>query len=260
MMTIHRRMLAATLLTIGWFGADIRLASERASAEEPKKQQQLAGSPLAGVVVDPNGKPLADADVWLVTALLDGKPGTLGKTKTDESGRFNLAVPDWWFQIQGLRQELGLIAAREGFRLGAITYSSSSVPPQSGIRLQLGMRTVSSMTVLAPDKSPLPKAKVAVQELMVDRFESGMSEEEAGRRFETSNRKLESTPNGYLWGRGRIPLPEQLRRRLTATTNELGMAHVEEFSTADVAGLEIGTDRYGTQTVSLVVRHHSAAG
>ena len=253
MTTINRRMLAATLLVIGWTGADIRAPSERASADEPAKEQQVAGVPLAGTVVDPGGKPLADAEVWLTTLSHKFETETLGKAKTDPSGRFGLAIPDSWFQTPyGARQELGLVAAKEGFRLAAISYSRSAIPPQSGLRLQLGTRASSAITVLAPDKTPLPKAKIRVESLLVDHFESGISEERARTLAAANKYEFKVTPNGYVLGRGRVVLPEELSQRLTVTTDSQGKAEDNRFPFADVAGLMIETERYGTQFLTLL--------
>ena len=198
MMTIDRTMLASTLLVIGLTGTGSRAPSERASADEPTKEQRIAGVPLAGTVVDPAGKPLADAEVWLTTLALDGKPATLGKTKTDASGRFRLAVPDWWFQIpHSSRQELGLIAAKEGYRLGAICYSNSSIP--AAVRAPVASRharLVRDHGVRKPDKTPLFQGEDPPRKL-VGRLhrKSGMILEEhartlAGDQEATSSRRL----------------------------------------------------------------------
>lgn len=249
--TIKRRIVTIALLLAAVTGT----SAGRLAADQSKSR------PLAGVVLDTAGKPVAEAEVWLLISGFDGQPSTLSGTKTDKQGRFRVDVPNWWFQIpRSLRQELGLAAYRSGYRVGGLVFSRSSIPPEEGVRLQLGAAVASTITVLAPDGKPLSKGLVSVESLMVDQVESGVSEDYARRLAEANNMEVKATPNGYLWGRARLPLPQELSMRLAITTDDQGVAKSDVFAFAEVAGLKIGTANYGTQTILLLEHLARQAG
>jgi outer membrane cobalamin receptor len=91
----------------------------------------IFSAPLTGQVVDPDGRGVPGADVFLV---LKGGATVVVRTSTDTAGHFTLVVPD--------DTEYELKIAREGFRAKPVAISNAA-----GGR-DLGTMTSSSVTVL----------------------------------------------------------------------------------------------------------------
>src|SRR5262249_4366357 len=164
-------------------------APPRAGGAPPPRAPDPAGGPhgegigtrrMAGTVVDAAGNAVADADVWMITNGVTGKIEVFTRTKTDAQGRFEVTIPGRWFAaVHSWRQELGLIAYKAGYRLAALGFSRSAIPPESGTRLVLEAPVESAVEVLAPDGKPVAGARVEVAYLACEEIWTDITEQRA---------------------------------------------------------------------------------
>jgi RNA polymerase sigma factor (sigma-70 family) len=253
-------LLTAALATAGYaFSTRDPAPPAAAEAEKAETTPVLPVSPgtplpearvVAGVVVDPAGKPVAGANVWLTTAgVADGSVEVFDQGTTDEQGRFRVTVPARWFATtHALRQELGLIAHKPGRRVAAIGFARSSIPRPTGTRLVLEAPTEASIHVLAPDGNPVAGARVEVRWLACDQIQTDITEEYArdlGNQFRSIVR---ATPIGFVVRRQAVPIPAELSRRLSARSDAKGTVALPELARTDVGGLAVTAEKFGSQS------------
>lgn len=124
-----------------------------------------------GVIVDDAGRPIADADVWLLP--FDEKPaGPALKSVSFVDGSFSIPVPDGWtcFEQDALSLPLRIVAWAEGRVLAS---STSRLERKEGwsskaIRLTLAGKTQHVFRVLDPFGNPVEGARVDPQRALVD--------------------------------------------------------------------------------------------
>jgi RNA polymerase sigma factor (sigma-70 family) len=237
-------LVAAGLLAAGGYrlagsGPSPDLPDGPAVAAENSAPPQVEAKPLAGVVVDAAGKPVADASVWLtVPRFPDGKIETLDQGKTGADGRFRLTIPARWFNTEhGLRQELGLIAFRPGLRPAGLGFSRTFVPPAADARLVLGPAAETTLQVNGPNGGGLGGARAEVVALNCDKIEG--SEDQARAVTEPYKLKPRPTPLGFAAGRTAVSLPDDLIRHLAVDTDPRGVARFPQLARADLGGVRV---------------------
>ncbi len=105
--------------------------------------------PVTGRVIDPDGRPVANARVWLTGA------GTLAQTITDAQGQFTLAAPD------GCR--CAIRASAEGFRADPVSFEATDAARDIGaIRLAVSALAESVVVSAAQVEIPLSQASASI--------------------------------------------------------------------------------------------------
>lgn len=112
--------------------------------------------PVTGRVLDPDGRPIANARVWISGA------GALAETTTDAQGQFTLAAPDGCrcevrASAEGFRaQPVGVDTAAAAHDVGAITLSISAISESlvvSATQVEIPLsQASSSVTVVTGDE------------------------------------------------------------------------------------------------------------
>ena len=115
--------------------------------------------PLAGVVVDAEGKPVEAADVWLAGLPWWNGTETLAHAQTDGRGRFSLDRPAD-AAGRGPSLPVALWAYRPGHRLGLKAFPGRLPGADEPVRVALGPPARTVVRVLGPDGKSLPGARV----------------------------------------------------------------------------------------------------
>lgn len=127
--------------------------------EVPKK---ASVGPMAGVVVDAQGKPAAGAKVWVYAFYWENEyhAPTIAETVTDAQGRFQLAKTEW--DLQGKPQVLYLMARDAQGRLAPAPRVSQPGGAFSSTDLRLVLQEVRVFQGRITDLAgqPIPKAAV----------------------------------------------------------------------------------------------------
>jgi RNA polymerase sigma factor (sigma-70 family) len=249
-------------LSASHVGQALTALPEQASAPQNKGSDEASGEvpggarTTAGVVVDSAGKPVAGADVWLAhvpVTLPDVE--VLDHCTTDADGRFRVTTPALWFETpHSARQELGLIAHKAGRRIAALGFTRSSIPPSTGIRLVLQVAAQTSLRIVDASGKPIEGAQVELQTLACDHIQTDISEEYArdlGKQFKSNVR---AAPIGYAVARQSIAVPRELSRRVSGRTDERGVALLPDLERADLAGVGVTADKFGTQSANMSLR------
>ncbi len=174
--------------------------------------------PLAGIVVDSQGKPITGVDLWLVHSVEpDGE--VFDRARTDSSGNFRLMLPGRWVNGGSLRQGVAVVAFKSELGLTGVGYANLALPPEKGCKLVLAREHVAQLRFTRPDKTSAAGAKVSVTGLSLPslRPDFGSPEQlrEAGR---ISHFRIYETPSGPGIGLQPAPLPDELRPKFTGTT------------------------------------------
>lgn len=229
--------ISAFLLSLTLF-----LAAPICAAEADKTGDR----PLAGIVRDVGGKPVADADVWLVTASLRGEAEVYDQTKSGASGDFRLTLPGRWADVhRASRQELGVVAYQPAAGLAVVCYSRFSVPLESGVVLQTKSPSRAALRIVSPSGEPVAGAKV----IATMQFGDAIYTELAKTPGQT---KFKPTSNGPVLGKLMIFLPAELSRRFSSETDRDGRATISGMELADIAAIKIETTDYGTQITQIM--------
>lgn len=93
-----------------------------------------AKPPLAGIVVDPAGSPVAEAKVWLVGNIYRAGSNVIQATQTDAAGRFTLDDPA---RDGDAMRRAGLVVRDAGGRLGGASLPPAGDPTSQEIRIFL---------------------------------------------------------------------------------------------------------------------------
>jgi protocatechuate 3,4-dioxygenase beta subunit len=118
--------------------------------------------PLTGTVVDSQGKPVAEAKVWLGDTHAARKgPEVLAATETDEQGHFQLQRDD---QLTGRGRDWSpsLWAYKGEARLAFQEFKGKLPATDEPVTLTLGPPVRTSVQILNPDGTPAAGAKVRV--------------------------------------------------------------------------------------------------
>ncbi len=114
---------------------------------------------VAGVVVDPAGKPVSDVEVVLsARRLTDGSIPTLARSMTDDRGAFRLEVARE--PLTGIGPRRWIWAYRPGRSLAvqeAILTGKGPLPP---VRMTLAEPLRRTLTILGPDDRPLAAVRL----------------------------------------------------------------------------------------------------
>jgi protocatechuate 3,4-dioxygenase beta subunit len=196
---------------------------------------------ISGMVQDAGGKPVAGADVWLVTTTR-GEAEIYDHARSEASGRFRLTVPGRWLGAHpASRQEIGVVAYQPTTGLAVAGYSRVSVPGRSEIVLEAKTPGQATLRILGPAGEPVARAKVAATMLLCDAIYTELTSGPG------SGPNLKETPNGPVLGKMTIPLPAELSRRFKAETDQDGRATILGVALEDIAAVNIETSEYGTQ-------------
>ena len=121
---------------------------------------------ITGIVVTPDGKPVAGADVWLVThSSMEDKAIILGSTQTDVDGRFRLVPIEERLKLPDLGWR-SIYAHKPGSRPAALdqsdTPSDLGFPTEVPIRLTLAAPASTTFGVVESSGKPVVGARFAV--------------------------------------------------------------------------------------------------
>ncbi len=167
--------------------------------------------PLTGIVVGPNGEPLAGADV-----LLGGLPVfdqiVVARGKTDTRGRFTIERPAGLTAVNPFNAPI-LWVVKPGFRLGCSRFSGPMPKAGEAVRVAL---------------DPPGKGEVWV-------------EDSSGRPVAGARIRLE------WFGPEHINVPEDVENLIEATTNAEGRAVIEAASNDQIAYVDVHAREFGIQ-------------
>ena len=190
-----------------------------------------AAEPLAGVVVDASGKPVAGVDVLLSSGMppsgersLIGrmiwlpKPGAstgaekpvLGRSRTDSDGQFRIELPARIVQSQE-PLPVALWAYRAGGRVGWRRLAWATPAPAEPIRLVVEQAGAWSFRLLRPD---------------------GVAD--AGARVEVS-------------AVDRLVVPDELARKVASVAGADGTVTIAGFAAGEVRWIRVLSPKFGTQ-------------
>jgi hypothetical protein len=185
------------LLPIAWFGLAI---------------SQAPNASVGGLVVDHDGKSVAEADVWLAGPSWWGAPGILAHGRSGATGRFTLERPA---EVVGppIHRPQVLWAFRPGRRLGHKALPGRLLEPGDLVRVTIGPPARTIVRVVGPDQGPVSGARVRLNQVHLE-----------------------------------IPwLPEPLADRIAATTDARGEAVLDGVRPEDVAFIEVAAEGFGIQ-------------
>ena len=173
------------------------------------------GATLSGTVVDAEGQPIADAQVWLYRLVwgTGSRQDLVAGMKTAADGAFSLVDPDY----DDLKSEgrWSLIAYKEGLALDGASASDIRKP----FELKLVPPEVISGKILDEAGKPLPGATVAVTNCQVGQY---------------------SRP-----GFRHFSLPEELAEQLGASTDATGAFNLRVTPPGGRAWLSVSAEGYG---------------
>jgi hypothetical protein len=207
-----RRSITAVFLT-GVFGL-LGLADVAAAAPNV--------GPVSGVVVDPTGKPVAGAKVWLVGAdmFLFDAPKTFAEATTDEKGQFT--IPPVRVH-SGLASYPPTLTARDAQgRIGAGNVMMQYVQgvALSQVQVKVALMTGKECPGRMIDAAGKPIAKAAVMPL-----------------FRVSD---DSSPGGSM-----VVLPAELQKELTVETDADGRFRFKHFPASGMLYTRIRAGEFG---------------
>lgn len=211
-----RRLLLAQVLFV-FLGAEARAQIGPLKVRPP--------DPFVGTVVDSDGKPVADAEVYIVR--VDPQFGAAfgfvetGPTRTDARGEFEVAdegavetLPSMALPAVGW-----IVAYHPGFSVGSAQFAGPNAM-RSGdpSRIVLEPSGRASFRVVGPDGDPVAGARIKLKRV--------------------------GYPNvGAL----SAPLPRALSERLSAVTDAHGDVSLEGAGAGRLAAIEIGASGFGVQ-------------
>jgi protocatechuate 3,4-dioxygenase beta subunit len=209
--------------------------------------QQRGDHPFHGRVIDEAGKPIAGATIRVLSLKTtgDGTEYEVDETaRSDADGRFQAVVPKRWLSMsQNYRQELGVIAIHAG-RMAGLLISRNSLPAKGGVELKFPPVGATTISVRSPQGKAVAGAVLKIIALQVDQVNADFTEKELAAFKE----RVKPSPNGYIVSRGAVPLPLELYASV-GTTDEAGRVTVARFTAAQIAGLQVESEAFGTQQV-----------
>ncbi len=172
---------------------------------------QAPTTPLTGIVVGPNGEPMAGAEV-----LLGGLPvydqTVVARGRTDAQGRFTIERP------AGLAGENRYITpilwvVKPGFGLGSLRFPGPLPKAGEAVRVALGTAGKGEVRVEDPDGRPVAGARIRLE----------------------------------WFGREHINVPEAVEDLIEATTDRDGRAVIEAAANDEIAYVDVHTEGFGIQ-------------
>ena len=160
--------------------------------------------PLAGTTVDAKGKPVADAELWLVGLPGPGDATIVAQGRSDEHGQFALVRPAA-LAGAGIYRPVTLWAFRPGLHVAWREFPGELPAPDRPVQLELGTPAGTEIRVVDPQDDPVAGTRNRIQELY------------------PSFRDL----------------PGPLADRLEANTDSAGCVVLDAFDSASLRGIEI---------------------
>lgn len=220
-----------------------------AVADEPAAKEQV----LRGVVNDREGKPVAAAKVWAISNPAFTPLEESVYLATDADGRFELMIPGrWWEADPKYRQELGVLAYREGHGIGGVAFYREAELSDKPLEIVLPAASRVSVQVLSPDEKPLAGAMVKPANFQCDTIYTTLSESQARKQAKHWGIEPRRTPWGIVAARFPVPLPAELQKMFSAKTDDRGQATLAVISHTDLYGVAVETDSHGTQNFNRV--------
>jgi hypothetical protein len=126
------------------------------TAEEPRT--------VRGTVRDPDGNPVADARVYLLTRISSHGEELVGETKSNAAGEFSVLLP----RDEPVTSARGiyLVAVKPGMAIGGQYARASELAEQ--VALTAHPTTPMPVRVLDPDGEPVPGANVTIQAIRIE--------------------------------------------------------------------------------------------
>lgn len=184
-------------------------SSEPAGGDTKSPSSQI----LTGRVLDPQGRPVQGAELWLSNMPSYEKHRVIASGTSAADGSFRLEVPARFTRNAATH---GYVLWAYGEGLVWSTKSMSFGLPVEQIEVKLGPQGEASYRILKPDGTPLAGAKVIVGDVKPG------------------------------WNKP----PEELRRRFTATTGPDGKAVIPGLPRESIGSLDIESKPYGNQHVA----------
>ncbi len=198
-------------------------------------------TPLRGTIVDPEGKPVSGALVWLVERASSGDVHVVAESRSDDQGRFSVDRPidladeyrvdraAWvssdllltlssYSNGQVPQRAVSLWAFRPGMQV-AVEDLTGSLPGQDQlVRLVLGPPAKTEIRVKDPELRPVAGARIKVSQLASDM----------------------------------LALPKALADRIEVSSDAAGRAVLDAFAAERVAELEVFAQGHGIQRCALL--------
>jgi hypothetical protein len=144
------------------FSALLALGTPLKPGWSGEASDRTAVGPLAGMVVDVEGRAAAGAKVWLYSFYWEGeyRCPTVAETVTDEQGRFQIPRTEW--DTEGKAQVPCLLARDSQGRLAPAPYLNPQrrASPLTDLRLTLQEVGVFQGRIVEPAGQPIAKATV----------------------------------------------------------------------------------------------------
>jgi len=172
---------------------------------------QAPTTPLTGIVVGPNGEPVADAEV-----LLGGLPvydqTVVARGRSDAQGRFSIERPTG---LAGENRNITPIlwVVKPGFRLGALRFPGPLPRPDEPVRVELGPPGKGEVQVEDPNGQPVAGARIRLE----------------------------------WFGHGELNVPEAVEDLIEATTDKDGRAIIEAAANDEIAYVDVHAKGFGIQ-------------
>ncbi len=172
---------------------------------------QAATTPLTGIVVGPNGEPVAGAEVLLVSP-----PGydqtVLVRGRSDAQGRFTIERPAG---LAGENPDITPIlwVVKPGFRLVSLRFPGPLPKAGEPVRVVLGPPGKGEVSIEDPNGQPVAGARIRLEWL----------------------------------GRERITVPEAVGDLIEATTDKDGRAVIKAAANDEIAGFDVLAKGFGIQ-------------
>ncbi|HKV11424.1 MAG TPA: carboxypeptidase-like regulatory domain-containing protein, partial [Thermoanaerobaculia bacterium] len=188
------------------------------------------GVSLAGVVADPQGRPLEGAEVW-------------ARTASDETGIFALPMRDpgppdavtgadgaFRLEDRAAGESLSISARRAGY--GSSEVPRVSLPAEEAVKIVLSPASRVSGRALGPDEKPVPGARVVLME-MRETIRGGFSSQVPGR----VDQAVVDEEGGFVFENvapGSINLSAMAPRRQEAELEGLEVRAGQELANVDL--------------------------
>lgn len=191
--------------------------------------QAPAAEPLevSGRVVDAKRQPAAGAEVWISELALGGQRDARARVISDAQGRFRLSVPAVKdARMADLPRAVWATHAEHG--LGALSFTPQSLKKGNGDALEVKLPAPggSAVRVVGSNGKPVMGVKVFPMMLRVD----------PGPGSVTRNMQMST-----------FPLPDELAKRLAATTGPDGRGTIASVAASDLQGVLLEIPGSGRQ-------------
>jgi hypothetical protein len=172
---------------------------------------QAPTTPLTGIVVGPNGEPVAGAEV-----LLGGLPvydqTVVARGRSDAQGRFTIERPTG---LAGENRNITPIlwVVKPGFRLGSLRFPGPLPKPDEPVRVVLGPPGKGEVRVEDPNGQPVAGARIRLE----------------------------------WFGQEQINVPEAVEDLIEATTDKDGRAVIEAAANDEISYVDVNAKGFGIQ-------------